>query len=158
MASGRVPGASARCPITATRRTAEAARAHRPAGCSSGPAWPGASARASAPPRERLATGGNEPEGGAQAGLGAGRLCCRLDSSPYAAFRSEHSLGALRWFCYARLLKSTQAWLGCKYPSAKAVVLPEEGSLHPFKAKSYRFERALILSLPCCKISKARGE
>lgn len=82
MASGRAPGASARCPITATRRAAEAARAHRPAGCSSGPAWPVASARAAAPPRERPAAGGREPEGGRSTGwLCAGRRCSRLDSA-----------------------------------------------------------------------------
>lgn len=75
-------GASARCPITATRRAAKAARAHRPAGCSSGPAWPVACARAAAPPRERSAAGGREPEGGRSTGwLPAAWGCRRLDSA-----------------------------------------------------------------------------
>lgn len=61
-------------------------------------------------------------------------------------------------FCYARLLESRQAWLGCKYPSAKQLFCQMKNPCILLRQRVTVLKRHGSCLLPCRKISKASGE
>lgn len=143
-------GAALGCPITATRRAARAAPAHRPAGSHHPPSTLGRiSTSREAPPRVRWQEGGRSPPGRGQLQDKLPRRCRNALQQAKGPTELLCSFDSLRWSeqltgCAPRFLFVTRCcWktFSLKYQSAKQFFC-QRGSLHPFKATRCVFKRA----------------